>query len=57
LPSTLYKLDKRVGTTLTTMYGRYQNLVDPQKVFDKGPQKSVMTWTALISGIIAMTKL
>lgn len=52
-----YKLDKRVGTTLTTMYGRYQNLVDAQRVFDKVPQKNVMTWTALISGMIAMTKL
>lgn len=46
-----------MGTTLTTMYGRYQNLVDAQRVFDKVPQKNVMTWTALISGMIAMTKL
>lgn len=45
-----FEMDERVGTALIIMYSRCQSLVDAQKVFDKIPQKNVISWTALISG-------
>lgn len=38
-----------IGNALVSMYGRCQSLDDAQKVFDKMPNRDVVSWNAIIS--------
>ncbi|KAI5065700.1 hypothetical protein GOP47_0020395 [Adiantum capillus-veneris] len=44
------ELNPRVGNTIVDMYAKIGNFQDALSVFDRLPQRDVVTWNALISG-------
>lgn len=45
-----FELSVYIGNTLIDMYCKCGSLSDARKVFDKLPQRSVVTWSAMIAG-------
>ncbi|OAY36879.1 pentatricopeptide repeat-containing protein At4g21065 [Manihot esculenta] len=45
------KLTVSLGTSLINMYSRCGSVDDSIRVFDKMPERNVLTWTALINGL------
>lgn len=44
--------DVFVSNSLVTMYGKFGYLEDAVKVFDKMPQRNLVTWNAMILGVL-----
>ncbi|KAL4182559.1 hypothetical protein AMTRI_Chr11g93890 [Amborella trichopoda] len=44
--------DVSVGTALLDMYMKCKYVIDAQKVFDKMPERNVVSWTSLFTGYI-----
>ncbi|XP_024379060.1 pentatricopeptide repeat-containing protein At3g20730 [Physcomitrium patens] len=44
-----FELDVRVGTALVNMFSKCGSVVDALKVFQKLPQRNVVSWTSVIS--------
>ncbi|KAL2495428.1 Pentatricopeptide repeat-containing protein [Forsythia ovata] len=47
-----FQLDKHVQTSLTVMYSRCRNMNDSLQVFKRAGDKDVVSWTAMISGLV-----
>ncbi|XP_077235815.1 pentatricopeptide repeat-containing protein At2g27610-like [Tasmannia lanceolata] len=45
-----WETDTSVGTSLVDMYMKCDNIQDGEKVFDKMPERNVVSWTSLFSG-------
>eukprot|EP00249_Psilotum_nudum_P001134 c13470_g1_i2 orf=1-807(-) len=44
------ELDVVVGTAIVSMYSRCESLEDAHRIFQKMPERSVVSWNAMISG-------
>eukprot|EP00249_Psilotum_nudum_P002183 c15083_g1_i1 orf=1-1065(-) len=47
-----FQLDVFVGSTLIDMYAKCWTVVDARHVFDNMPERSVVTWNAMIAGYV-----
>uniref|UniRef100_A0A7N0TK44 Uncharacterized protein n=1 Tax=Kalanchoe fedtschenkoi TaxID=63787 RepID=A0A7N0TK44_KALFE len=45
-----YSADVYLGSSLIDMYGKCGELDDARKVFDRMPERNVVTWTSIIAG-------
>jgi pentatricopeptide repeat protein len=45
-----FELHVDVGNKLLIMYAKYKRIEDARQVFDKMPERDVVTWTAMIGG-------
>ncbi|XP_057817701.2 pentatricopeptide repeat-containing protein At3g24000, mitochondrial [Cryptomeria japonica] len=45
-----FELDVSVGTALIDMYGKCNTVEDARQVFDKMPQRNLISWTSMIAG-------
>lgn len=49
IPDSLLASDVILGTTLVNMYGNCGSVEDARKIFDKLPERNVISWTAMIA--------